>query len=75
MNDLTKRGVLITLLVIAVIASVAWWNRIYIVLAAINFVSAPDVAQHRAVNWQQDLQEGDRCVSRSRVSGIAICLA
>ena len=53
-----KRGLWLTLMVVAVVASVAWWNRIDLVLAAINFVSAPDVAPHRAVNWQQDLKEG-----------------
>ena len=50
-----KRGLWLTLMVIAAIASVAWWNRIEIALTAINLVSAPDVAPHRAVNWQQDL--------------------
>ena len=53
-----KRGLWLTLMVIAAIASVAWWNRIEIVLTAINLVSAPDVAPHRAVNWQQDMKEG-----------------
>ncbi len=52
-----KRGLWLTLMVIAAIASVAWWNRIEIALTAINLVSAPDVAPHRAVNWQQDLTE------------------
>ena len=52
-----KRGLWLTLMVIVAIASVVWWNRIEIALTAINLVSAPDVASHRAVNWQQDLTE------------------
>ena len=52
-----KRGLWLTLMVIVAIASVAWWNRIEIALTAINLVSAPDVAPHRAVNWQQDLTD------------------
>ena len=52
-----KRGLWLTLMVIVAIASVVWWNRIEIALTAINLVSAPDVAPHRAVNWQQDLTD------------------